>query len=167
MTSETSEPRKRLRLVDLIIPLMAVGYAIYYVASVRTFPFQAQITGLLLGSIVGVLCTVVLVRFMWQARSEGVRSGWVDLIGGVPIGPRRLVFAGLIPLSILAVPWGGFTLTTFVFLVACFMLTGIRPLVRAIGIAATAAIAGWLFFIVLLGARFPQGPFEHLMSKLI
>lgn len=167
MNSETSEPRQRLRLADLIIPILAVVYAIYYVASVRAFPFQAQITGLLLGSILGILCTIFFVRFIWQARQSGVRSGWVDLIGEMPIGSRRLVFAGLIPLSILAVPWGGFTLTTFVFLVAGFMLMGIRPLIRVFIAAATAAIAGWLFFIVLLGARFPQGPFELLMSRLI
>src|SRR5690606_36509398 len=102
-----------------------------------------------------------------QARGSGVRSGWVDLIGGKPIGPRRIVFAGLIPLSIITVPWGGFTLNTFVFLVAGFVLMGVRPLSRVLVAAASAAVAGCLFFVVLLGARFPDGPFELLMSKLI
>lgn len=163
----TSEPKQRPRLVDLIIPLLAVGYSIYYVASVQNFPFQAQITGLLLGSILGFLCMVLFIRFVWQARHAGVRIGWIELIGDMPIGPRRLVFTGLILVSILAVPWGGFTLTTFLFLVASFMLLGVRPLIRVLMIAATAAIAGWLFFIVLLGARFPPGPFELLMSNWI
>ena len=161
------ESRERLRLVDLIIPLFAVAYAVYYVLSVRDFPFQAQITGLLLGSLLGVLCTIYFVRFYWQARRSGIRLGWVDLIGEPAIGSKRLIFAGLILLSILAVPWGGFTLTTFVFLVASFLLLGGRPLTRVLVTAATAAIAGWLFFIVLLGARFPRGPFELLMSYWI
>lgn len=162
-----TEPKQPLRLVDLIIPLSAVAYSIYYVASVQNFPFQAQITGLLLGSILGILCTVLFIRFFWQARHAGVSIGWTEFIGDTPIGSRRLVFTGLIVLSIAAVPWGGFTLTTFLFLVASFMLLGVRPLIRVLIIAATAAIGGWLFFIVLLGARFPPGPFELLMSNWI
>src|SRR5690606_1362464 len=161
------DSKERVRLVDLIIPVSAVVYAIYYVVSVRDFPFQAQITGLLLGSLLGPLCTVFFIRFVWQARRSGIRIGWIDLIGEPSIGLKRLIFAGLILLSISAVPWGGFTLTTFVFLVASFHLLGVRPLTRVLVTAATAAIAGWLFFIVLLGARFPRGPFELLMSYWI
>jgi len=54
-----------------------------------------------------------------------------------------------------------------VFLTLSFFLLGVRPLTRVLVTAATAAIAGWLFFIVLLGARFPRGPFELLMSYWI
>ena len=160
------DSKERVRLVDLIIPVSAVVYAIYYVASVRDFPFQAQITGLLLGSLLGLLCTVFFIRFL-AGSPLGIRIGWIDLIGEPSIGLKRLIFAGLILLSISAVPWGGFTLTTFVFLVASFHLLGVRPLTRVLVTAATAAIAGWLFFIVLLGARFPRGPFELLMSYWI
>ena len=159
--------KERLRLVDLIIPVSAAAYAIYYVASVRDFPFQAQITGLLLGSLVGLLCTIFFIRFTWQARRSGIRIGWADLIGDPAVRSKRVVFIALILLSIFAIPWGGFTLTTFVFLTLSFFLLGVRPLTRVLVTAATAAIAGWLFFIVLLGARFPRGPFELLMSYWI
>ena len=162
-----SEPNRRLRLADLIIPIAAVAYAIYYIASVRTFPFQAQMTGLLLGSIIGILCIVFFGRFAWEAWHSGIRSGWEDLFGDKTIGPRRAAFAGLILLSIVAAPWGGFTLTTFLFLLASLTLMGVRPLARALIVATVASIAGWLFFIVLLGTRFPRGPFEQLMSQLI
>jgi len=36
-----------------------------------------------------------------------------------------------------------------------------------VAIAAVIAISGWLFFIVLLGTRFPLGLFERAFGTLI
>lgn len=155
------------RWADLIIPGIAVAYAIYYIASVWAFPFEAQISGFLLGSILIVLCAVFFGRFVWQALRGGTIGGVATLLGEGQLRYQRLVFLTFIIASIAAVPWGGFTLTTFLFLSASLLLFGVRPVHKALLVAAGAAIGGWIFFIVLLGTRFPRGPFERLVAWLV
>lgn len=151
---------------DLILPICAVAYAIYYVYSVREFPFEAQISGLLLAGLLGLLSALYFLRV-----AIGVARRRYSLAAGAWLGPRasilpRFVFMLLIVAYILAVPWLGFTLTTFAFLAASFLVLGARPIGRAIAVAALAALGGWLFFIMLLGTRFPTGPFEWAVSGL-
>jgi hypothetical protein len=151
---------------DLIIPVAAAGYAVYYVLSVSDFPFEAQVSGMALA---GALVLLVLLYFLRLAI--GFRRGVYSLGLGEFFGPResrpaRGVFVALIVAFIVAIPYLGFTLTVFAFLAASFVVAGARPVWRAIALAAAVALAGWLFFIVLLGTRFPQGPFEHAVGAM-
>lgn len=78
----------------------------------------------------------------------------------------RLAFVGLIVAYIAVMPYLGFTLTTFSFLASAFLVNGARPVWRPVALAAAASLSGWLFFIVLLDTRFPQGPFERAVEAL-
>ncbi len=151
---------------DLIIPVTAGAYALYYVFSVRDFPFEAQISGMALAGLLGIL---VLIYFVRVAR--GFAAGRLSPGIGRFFGPResraaRAAFVGLIVGFILVVPYLGFTLTTFAFLAASFLIAGARPVRRALIVAGAASLSGWLFFIVLLDTRFPEGPFERAMEAL-
>lgn len=159
------EPRKPVG-ADLIIPVTAGAYALYYVLSVRDFPFEAQISGIVLA---GLLSILVLIYFVRVARGLGV--GRLSLGMGAFFGAResraaRGAFVALIVVFILVVPYLGFTLTTFAFLSASFLVAGARPVRRALLVAGAASLSGWLFFIVLLNTRFPEGPFERAMDTL-
>ncbi|WP_299842601.1 tripartite tricarboxylate transporter TctB family protein [uncultured Jannaschia sp.] len=68
--------------------------------------------------------------------------------------------------TLVVVPWLGFTLTTFAFLSVSFLVLGVRPVSRALAVAGTGALTGWLFFIVLLDTNFPEGPFERLVQAV-
>lgn len=151
---------------DLIIPVVAALYAIYYVWSVRDFPFEAQFSGLTLAALLGLLTLIYFVRV-----AVGFARGRYSLGSGLLLGPRsgrmaRLAFVALIVAYILVIPYLGFTLTTFAFLTASFVVSGARPLWRPICVAAAASLVGWLFFIVLLETRFPEGPFERAAEAL-
>ena len=151
---------------DLILPVSAAAYAIYYVWSVRNFPTEAQISGFLLA---GLLLLFVLLYFV--RIGLGLASGRYSLGIGKFLGPResvgpRVTFFALIVVSMIVIPWLGFTLTTFLFLLASFLVLGVRPIRRAFLVAGVAALGGWLFFIVLLSTRFPQGPFERAAEAL-
>jgi hypothetical protein len=152
---------------DLIIPVVGAGYAIYYVFSVADFPFEAQVSGIALASLLGLLVLLYLVRV-----AAGLRRGTLSLGLGQFFGPAqsrlaRGAFVGLIVGFIVVLPYLGFTLTTFAFLALSFVVAGARPVWRAVAIAAVVAIVGWLFFIVLLGTRFPMGPFERAFAALL
>lgn len=151
---------------DLIIPVAAAGYAGYYVFSVADFPFEAQISGLVLAGLVFLLVLIYFVRLA-IGFSRGRHSfGLGEFFGARNSRPARAAFVALIIGYIGVVPYLGFTLTTFTFLASSFLIAGARPVWRAMLVAGCAAIGGWVFFIVLLQTRFPQGPFERAVGAL-
>ena len=167
--SEAGEtpPRKRPLGGELIIPVSGALFAIYYSYTVWELAWQANAVGLSIGSAMAVLLVVMAVRFAREwARGEADFS-----LGEVvyPLGTlaRR---AGILVAAIgfiLMMPYLGFTLSMFVFLLAGIMiLSGIRQLKRGVVIALAVSIGGYLLFVVFIGARFPLGPVEHLLRPL-
>lgn len=152
---------------DLIIPVAAAAYAFYYVASVAHFPFEAQVSGIALAGVLGVLVLAYFLRVARGLRSGALSLGLGRFFGPPESRPARAAFIGLIVGFIVVLPYLGFTLTTFAFLALSFVVAGARPVWRAVAIAAGLAIAGWLFFIVLLGTRFPTGPFERAFGAIL
>lgn len=163
-----SDPRKSPQRfgADLLLPVAASLYAIYYVASVWSFPPEAQRSGFFLAGLLLCLTTVFFVRTAIGALRGGWRFDISPLLGPYQGRGARLAFVALILVYLAVVRFGGFTLTTFGFILASSLVAGLRPARRAVVFAAACALGGWLFFIVLLGTRFPEGPFEHLVHVL-
>ena len=158
--------RKKPVLADLILPVGAAAYAIYYVVSVRDFPFEAQLSGMVLAGLLCFLVLVFLVRTMIGLNRGRLYLGLGDFFGPPETAPRRLIFLLLIIGYVVAVPWLGFTLTVFAFLGLAFVVVGVRPWRRGLIVAGAAALVGWLFFVVLLDTHFPEGPFERAVGAL-
>ena len=88
-----------------------------------------------------------------------------DMLEPLAFLPVRLALIGLTILFSIAIDWGGFTLTSFVYMaLAMTILNRGRHKLRAVLIAACFSLAGYLLFIVAFQIRFPQGPFEILMQ---
>lgn len=166
MSDDKSPDRKQVGS-DLIIPVAGICYAIYYVYSVWEFPAEAQRSGFFLAGLLLTLCLLLFARIAVQMAQGRVDWEFTALLGPSEGRLRRLGFVALIAAYLLTVRTLGFTLTTFSFLFIGSMLAGLQSVRRAAVFAATAAIAGWLFFIVLLGTRFPLGPFEALVAQLV
>jgi hypothetical protein len=165
MSDKSGRLKKRVG-ADIIIPVLGALYAVYYVASVWDFPPEAQRSGIFMASLLLFLVFVFFVRTAYE-----LANGKAELDFSVILGPKdgrknRLAFFGLILGYLLIVRWGGFTLTTFLFLFGGSLLAGLRPVKKALIFAGCASIGGWLFFIVLLKTRFPAGPFETLIKWL-
>ena len=160
-------PRRQVTAAELIIPVAGTLYAIYYVVSVWDFPPEAQRSGMFLAGGLLFLTTIYFIRTAMQAF-QGNFSLSVETVLGPPEGRlNRLAFVGLIFGYLAIVRWGGFTLTTFLFLLFGSRLGGVPTWRQGFIFAAVSAIAGWLFFIVLLGTRFPTGPFENAVSWMV
>lgn len=166
MSDETKPDRKRVGS-DLILPVVGICYAIYYVASVWDFPVEARRSGLFLAGMLIVLCLLFFLRTAVQALRGRVEWEFTVLLGPVEGRWHRLGFLLLIGAYLLFVRTLGFTLSTFMFLLVGSLLAGIPGIRRALVFASTASILGYLFFIQLLGTRFPRGPFEHLVTALV
>ncbi len=166
MASMQEDGEKRQLGGELIIPLLALGFTIYYVSTVIDSPWSAQLNAYLVGSVLVALVLLFLIvaaRDLITGRATLAAS---DLLAPYDILPKRLGFIGLTLGYLVAIHWLGFTLTTFAFLFGSMMLLGgaRRPVAYLVAATIMAAVA-LLVFVMLFQKRFPKGPVEYLMQS--
>lgn len=168
MTSHIDEPEKKRQIGgELIIPVLALGFTLYYISTIIDSPWTAQVNAFLIGSI---LIGVVLIFFAVAAREIFIGRatfGMSNILEPREALAKRAAFVVLTTGYFIAMPWVGFTLATFTFLGASMLLLsgGRRPVASLLAAGAMAAI-GYGVFIVLFGKRLPKGPVEHLLQGL-
>ena len=169
MTDETDEKPERKPIGgELLIPVAAALFTVYYFTTITDVPFNAQASALFVGTILLFLCVVFFIRILVGVRRGDLSLRVGALIEPVSFVPKRLILLGLTIAYIFVVDWLGFTLTTFLFL--ALSMTVLNDGKRKGFIAALSAIlavAGWLLFVVAFETRFPAGPFEQLMQKVL
>ena len=153
---------------QLIIPAAGILFTLYYASTIWNSPFEAQVAAIFVGSILVLLSSIFIVRHLLRWRAGEISLRLDDLLGRRIMLVKRLTLFALT----LAYMWFigdlGFTITTFLFLASAMMLlSGIRRPFLSIGIAAGAAFAGYLLFILAFDTRFPRGPFEQLVERII
>ena len=164
---ETEKPGKKSIGGELILPIGAFLFTLYYFYTIIDVPRIAQVSAFFVGTILIFLLILLAIRIGRQ-----VKAGTADLRLGPLVEPRsfipkRLALLALTLGFIFFVEWLGFTLTVFVFLsLAMLLLSGGKKKGLAFGIAGILALGGYLLFIVAFKTRFPAGPFEQLMERL-
>ncbi|HET7634355.1 MAG TPA: tripartite tricarboxylate transporter TctB family protein [Burkholderiales bacterium] len=166
MNDRNNHNGKRPAGADLIIPLLAAAFAVYYMSTIWHLPWEAKANGLVLGS---VLLFLVALFFVLTARS--LLRGAISLSLSRLFEPRQFQTQrwGLVVLMIgfiAVIPYFGFTLTIFLFLVLAMLVLGVRSWRKLIGVALGSALCGYLMFIVILDTPFPHGPLEVLLGRL-
>lgn len=153
---------------ELIIPIAAVAFTLYYFTTIIESPWEAQVNAFFVGSILIVLVAILLIKL-----GRALLAGEADLHLGNLAGPRTVLPKRLILLLlaigyVLVIEWLGFTITTFLFLTAAMLLLndGRRPRF-VLGLAAGFALGGYLLFVVAFATRLPAGPFERLVATLL
>ena len=167
--SDPLDSEKKLKPVggDLVIPVAAIIFTIYYFISILDSPWIAQVGAVFIGTLLIALCALFLFKQLRSVHAGTARWGWGKLIEPPAFIPRRLALLALTIIYIVVLPWGGFTLTGFVYLYGATLLLG-GPRVKwpALFVSLGFALGGYLLFVVAFQVRFPQGPFEHLMKGL-
>lgn len=171
MAEQPREETSRSVGGDLVLPIAAVAFTIYYFMTIWDGPREAQIAAFLIGSILMFLVGVYLVRTFREVFTGKANLGFGPLIGPTWILPRRLTLLALTLGYLFGLDLLGFTLTSFLFLFAAMVtLSEARGDVRQFFhygvVAASLSLAGWLLFIVAFDTRFPAGPFERLMEAM-
>ena len=152
---------------DLILPIGAFLFTLYYFYTIIDVPRIAQISAFFVGTILIFLLMILAVRI-----GKEVKAGRADLRLGRVVEPHsfipaRLALLGLTLGFIFFIEWLGFTIIVFLFLVlAMLLLSKGQNKGMIFGVAGVLAIGGYLLFIVAFSTRFPAGPFEQLMEKL-
>jgi hypothetical protein len=167
MTGEIS-PERKAAGGQLVIPVAGILFTLYYFSTIWDSPFEAQVAAFFVGTILLTLSLIFVVKLLWQWKGGEISLALDDLVGRRSMRARRLILFGLTLGFMLLIEVLGFTITTFLFLASAMLLLGEgRHPGRAIGIAAGAAIGGYLLFILAFETRFPAGPFETLMKSVI
>lgn len=162
-----SYKKKRPAGGDLVIPLLAGSFAVYYISTVWDLPWEAKANGLVLGILL-VLLVLASVFGTLHSLYRGTASlSLRKLIEPIQFQSRRLGLVALMIAFIAIMPYLGFTLTLFTFLVLAMLLLGVRSVRHLLSVAAIAALVGYSMFIMLLDTPFPHGPIEALLGKIL
>ena len=162
--SEPPQGGKRAVGGDLIIPVAALLFTVYYFVSIADAPFEAQINAFFVGTALIALVLVFLAGVARDLARGRATLGLGPLAEPVALVPKRLGLLALTAGYILLIQWAGFTLTTFVFLVLAMYWLGARSPAVVFGLAFGLATLGYVVFIAVFDTRFPKGPVERLLE---
>lgn len=150
---------------DLVIPGLALAFAIYFFVDIRDLAWEAKANGVLVGTILVVLIAIQGVRLGLQlARGEG-RLGFDTLLGPREMLPARLALVGVTVAFIVGVQWLGLTLALFLAMAAALRAVGLASWKKNLVISFIVAASAYGLFIALLDTDMPRGPIEQLFSK--
>ncbi|HET7197693.1 MAG TPA: tripartite tricarboxylate transporter TctB family protein [Burkholderiales bacterium] len=151
---------------DLVIPGLALAFAIYFFVDIRDLAWEAKANGVLIGTILVALIAVQGVRLGLQlARGEG-RLGFDTLLGPREMLPARLALVGVTVAFIVGVQWLGLTLALFLAMAAALRAVGLKSWKKNLLISLVVAASAYGLFIALLDTEMPHGPVEQLLSKI-
>ena len=165
--TESKQKQLKRRGDELVFPIMALVFAIYYFYTIMDLSWEAQINGFLIGSILIILVFLFLIRTGLEVIRGNASLQFSDLF---TFGRAQMARVGLFSLAVayvLVIPWAGYTLTTFTFLIMAMFILGVRSPIKLLIIALVLSLTGYYFFISLLDTRFSPGPFENLINWLL
>lgn len=151
---------------DLVIPVLALAFAVYFFISISGLVWEAKANGVIIGSVLVVLCIAQLLRIGFAvARGKGnLRADplWQprDALG------KRVAMVLVTIAFIVTIEWLGLTLGLLLGMLASLWFMGVRKPKVLFGISITVAAAAYLLFILTLDSAFPHGPIENLIAMM-
>jgi len=153
---------------ELVIPVLAVAFTLYYFTTIWNSPWTAQVSAFLVGGILLFVCAIFLVKTALSLRSGEGSLGFGNLFNSNDIRTGRVWLVAATVAYCVLIQWLGFTLTTFLFLSASmFILARARRPLFVVAISAAMAFGGWAVFIWAFDTRFPRGWFEDTMRMVL
>ncbi len=152
---------------ELVIPIAALLFTLYYFYTIYDTPWTAQVSAVFVGSILLVMILAYFAKVFVQLKQNQVDLKMGELVEPVSYIPKRLVLFLLTVLFVWTVDWLGFTITVFLFLMTAMLILGDgkRPVLVTI-LSTLLSVGGYLLFIVAFKTRFPKGLFENLIERM-
>ena len=159
-------PQKTPLGADLIIPALALGFAIYFFWSIADLVWEAKANGMVIGAVLVGLVGLQLGRIAVE-----VAKGRGDLRTDPLWQPREVLFkrTGMVLVTVAFIALLqvlGLTLSLFAAMAAALAIMGVRRLPILLALSLGVAAAAYLLFIAILDSAFPHGPVEQLLARL-
>jgi Tripartite tricarboxylate transporter TctB family len=165
---EKDRAAKRALGAELVIPVTALVFTLYYFLTIVDAPWTAQASAFFIGSIlIGLVLIFIATAVRAVTRGEG-DWGFRVLFEPYPYLRRRAWLLALTIVYVVVIPYLGFTIVTFAFLVlAISLLNRGKRIGLTLAIATTLSLGGYFLFIVAFQSSFPEGPFEVMMQGIL
>ena len=153
---------------DLVIPILAVAFTIYYFSTIWNSPWTAQVSAFAIGGVLLLICLIFFIKVVGQYKRGEGRFTFTSLINYEDIRTGRVALL----VTTIGFCWLiddlGFTLTTFLFLwLSMAILGAFKRLGLVTLVSAVLSLGGWAVFILAFDTRFPRGWFENTMQAVM
>lgn len=162
---QSHEPKARG--ADLVIPLLALAFALYFFSSIRGLVWEAKANGVVIGSVLLFLVAIQIVRTgleVWQGRAT---LGFDALTQPRGVQLQRLALVLVLAAFVGTIHVLGTILGLTLAMGALMAILGVRDWRWLLGLPLAVSVSLHLLFVVLLGARLPAGPVENLLGAVI
>lgn len=151
---------------DLVIPVLALGFTVYFFFSTRDLQWEARANGLIIGTALIVLAVAQLVRIAVAVARRGEGLGFATLLEPREALRKRLGMLAVTIAFVAALPWLGLGLGLFLALAASFAIMGVRPARHVLLVSFIITAVCWVLFTVALDIGLPKGPVESLYHHI-
>jgi len=151
---------------DLVIPGLALAFAVYFFFSIADLAWEAKANGVLIGTVLVVLIGIQCVRIVVELAGGKADLGFDRVLKPRDALPKRLGMVLLTVVFIAALPWLGLTLDLLLAMAAGLYLMGARKPSHIVWTTLGVAACAYLMFIAFLDSDVPRGPVERLISIL-
>ena len=151
---------------DLVIPLLALAFVIYFFVDIRGLDWEAKANGVIIGSTLLVLIAAQVARIAWQVAKKRATLSTRPLWEPREVMGKRLGMVAVTIAFIVTIPWMGLTLGLFAWMAVALWIMGIRRPGRLAAIAGAVAVSAYLLFILALDTDFPHGPVEKAVAAM-
>lgn len=153
---------------DLVIPVMAVVFTLYYFSTIWNSPWTAQVSAFAIGGVLLFVCLLFFIKVAGQYKRGEGRFTFTSLINYENIRTGRVALL----VTTIGFCWLisdlGFTLTTFLFLwLSMAILGAFKRLGLVTIVSLLLSLGGWAVFIWAFDTRFPRGWFENTMQAVM
>jgi hypothetical protein len=148
---------------DLVIPALALAFAVYFFFSIADLAWEAKANGVVIGGVLVLLIVVQVVRIATQLARRNASLGLDPLWQPRDALVKRLGMVSVTIAFIATLKWLGLTLGLALALLAALWIMGARGKALVL-IPVTVAAAAYLLFVALLQSDIPHGPIERLFS---
>ena len=152
---------------DLVIPALALAFAIYFFVSTAGLAWEAKANGVVIGAALIALVVLQVGRIVLRVmRGQGTLD-FDPLWRPSELLWKRMGLVAVTALFIATLPWLGLTLGLWLGTLAQLWIIGVRRWKILFSIPTATAACVYLLFIALLDSGFPHGPVENLLAPLL
>ena len=164
-----SEPGRERKAIgaDLVIPLLALAFALYFFSSIANLTWEAKANGVVIGSVLLALVAIQLGRTFWGVAQGRLGLGLDTLTQPVGVQLKRLALVALLALFVGTIHIVGTVLGLMLAMGSMMFVLGQRDWRWLLGLPAGLALTIHLLFVVFLGARLPAGPVEQAIRLVV
>lgn len=165
--SQTDPRDERSALgADLIIPVLAAAFTIYFLVTTVEFVWEAKANGVVIGTTLLVLVAAQVVRSVVNVAHGHSHLGFGELAEISPQQGRRLALIAVLCAFVATVDLLGTSLGLFLTMIASMWILGVRSIRRLLTVSLITSMTVYLLFFAFLKSRLPEGVVENAINAM-